>query len=313
MNTVFDDRVITGVVSLMKTSFRLMKIFTLFLISIVLSLGCSKQQGNQTKNTNPIKNVSTEPTNTADTLENALDQLSKIPTDSYHRFLRSSSLVVPPVCVGKTWAAVTGFLDKTHSMEAWENGSAIHNYYQLQENAIELSDRHSLDLWLLLSASPSRKIYAGDVALVSILNTNYSGVIDGAPYPVGSVLDRVLRADDVKEVGKSWPYLKRILVHYGHLQDRWMEYNPSGFHVTVEFCASLTDEIAGKRMYFYVPSGLDPLQSYSGEIMPNSEFTESDTLGDITSGGGNEWWHGEPDIVDINKKKYLLPTANDGG
>lgn len=291
-----------------------MRIFALFLTSIVLLLGCSKQQMKQTQSTSENETAPAKPATSVDSLDDTLAKLYQIPTDSYHRFLRSASLLVPRVCVGKDWTKVTRFLDmnESPSMEAWENGSTIHNYYLLRRNAIEFSDNHSLDLWLLLSASPSRKIYAGDVALVSNLNAKYSDVIESAPYPRDSVLDRVLRANDVKEVGKSWPILKRVLVQYGHLQNRWMEYNPSGFHVTVEFCASLTDEIAGKRMYFYVPSGLDPLKSFSGEIMPNSEFTESDTLGGVESGGGNEWWHGEPDVVDANKKKYLLPTANNG-
>jgi hypothetical protein len=198
--------------------------------------------------------------------------------------------------------------------ESWANGDAVHSYHLVKKGAFRLSKKESLDLWLLLSApnlhqpkGPARpgKLYRADVALVADLNAPYSQVAAEKKFPKGSVLDVVLRLKGAREIGEVWPILRKVYVHYGCIGNRWEEYNPSGFHVCVEFAVSRKKEFAGKTVYFYIPSGLDPLESWDGKKKGLGGFKPQDALGEITIGGGNEWWQGDDKTVEANKRKYL--------
>jgi hypothetical protein len=66
------------------------------------------------------------------------------------------------------------------------------------------------------------------------------------------------------------------------------------------------EPVAGKRMHFFVPSGLDPpLLSVNDEVEHLEEFKSQDTIEDIEEWGGNEWWDGDPQTIKANKRKYL--------
>lgn len=248
-------------------------------------------------------------------LDDALVKVRDLKSDSYHHFLREASLLLPPRFVGQQWSTVTNVMEKHQFpiVESWENGDASHCYYLVKKNAFQFPNGHSLDLHVLFSAwnadrpnLPARpgKIWAANAAFVADINAPYADLVAQDRYPKGSILDVVLRSDKVKDVGSAWPLLKKVFVHYGYISDRWVEHSPSGFHITIEFTASLDEKVAGKKMYFSVPSGLDPLRSFDGKELLDG-FTSQDTLGEIRFVGSNGWWHGEPDVVGANKKKYL--------
>jgi len=245
-----------------------------------------------------------------------LQRVLKLKADSYHVLLREAAILAPPVLKNQEWAEIQKLMKENPfaPIEAWENGDAVHSYHILQSKAFTFPNGHSLDLYLLLSApnldrprQPARpgKPYRADVALVADFNAPYSQVIGEKRYPKGSIIDAILASVKVKQVGEVWPLLKRIYVHYGYIDSRWASHNPSGFHVSVEFTASTKEEIAGKKMYFNVASGLDPLQSLEGKETLLKNFRPQDTLDGIREGGGNEWWHGNSEAVEANKRKYL--------
>ena len=106
----------------------------------------------------------------------------------------------------------------------------------------------------------------------------YAKVVQDRGYPEGSILDAFLTSEKLKEEGGIWPILNSISVHYGYIDDRWFEHNPSGFHIAVEFVASTKEEIGGNQMYFYAASGLDPLQSSDGKVKVLDGFKAQDTI-----------------------------------
>ncbi len=296
----------------LSSRFLLLPILVLTYASLVAA-----QSGDITpKKQNPDSSSQPKMERKQDLLDDAVAQVCQLNVKRYHLLLRESSRLLPPQCLKKPWSEINGhFVDlRLPAMESWENGDAIHRYYLLKKNVIAFSGCSSTDLWILLSAMNSDRpnypvkpgaVYAADVAIVSTVSTSYHELIDTKPYPADSVLDTVLKSDDVKSIGATWPIVHRIYVHYGYIANRWSEHNPNGFHVTVEFVTSLDQEVAGKRINFTVPSGLDPLRTLSGQELVDAAFVSSDTLGAVESGGGNEWWHGEPHVVEANRKKYL--------
>lgn len=244
------------------------------------------------------------------------EKLAGLRTDSYHVFLREASLLVPPALMGQNWSDVQELM-KIHQFpvfESWDNGDAVHGYHLIKKKYIVFPRGHVLDLCLLLSANnldrghlPARagKIYRADVALVAECNAPYAQVLKEGRFPQGTVLDAVLASATVKIAGEEWPLLKRVYVYYGYILNHHLEHNPSGFSADVEFTASLTEKIAGKTMYFAVPSQLDPLQSPGGKSKPLEDFKPEDTLGGVNPKGSNEWWQGEPQVVEANQRKYL--------
>lgn len=276
--------------------------FTLVVVATVAQDGAHAQQA---KDKPPIEKAA-----------DAIDQALKLKAESYHVFLREAALIVPPVLRGQNWSEIQGLM-KTKSfsaIEAWDNGDFMSSYHIVKRKAFVFHGGHSLDLCLLLSARtidpPTRPGLAGklrhvDIALVAEISEPYERVVGEKRYPKGSVLDAILTSKYVKEVGEIWPLLKRVYVYYGYLDNRWEDYSPSGFIVTVDFVASDTESIAGKKMSFRVASGLDPRQSRDGKEQPSKRFKPHDSVGEIWAAGGNEWWYGEPEVVQANKNKYL--------
>src|SRR5262249_11612080 len=156
--------------------------------------------------------------------------------------LREGSLLVPPRLVGRAWAEVQAVLRSRRLavIESWENGDAVHSYHLARKKAFSLPSGHSLDLVLLLSApnqnrgrQPARpgRLHRADVALVADINVPYATVVSEKRYPEGTILGLILSEETVKAVGAVWPVLKRVVVYYGYLGNRWCDENPSGFHV----------------------------------------------------------------------------------
>jgi hypothetical protein len=200
------------------------------------------------------------------------------------------------------------------AFEAWDNGDAAHSYHLLKKNAIRFQGGPSLDLCLLLSANnlnrghvPARpgNVYSAHVALVADFNAPYAVVMKTPGFPKGTAIDVVLASPGVKATGDAWPYVKRVYVYYDLFDNRWVEHNPSGFKVNVEFTASLTQEIGGKRLYLSVASGLDPARMHLDENELSEGFQAQDTLGEVQGSGSNEWWQGVPAVVEANKHQYL--------
>src|SRR5262249_23607734 len=123
--------------------------------------------------------------------------------------------------------------------------------------------------------------------------------------PRGSILEAVLTSKKVQETGETRPFLKRVYVYYGYIFSHYTPHNPSGFHVNVEFTASLKEQIAGKWLYFTVNSGLDPWRTVEGKARPSGDFKPQNVLGDVRNRGGNEWWYGDQEVVEANKRRYL--------
>jgi len=237
-------------------------------------------------------------------VDDTLEKLLSLQADSYQALLREASHLVPPVLRGQEWADVQNLMHE-HAftvVEAWENGDAVHSYHLLKSKAVWFPNGYSLDLYLLLSApnlnrprTPSRtgRLYAANVALVADINAPYSLVIGQKRYPEGSVLDVILSSEQVREAGAVWPLLKKLYVNYEPyvgLGDE-VEVGSDGFLVSGEFTASAKEKIGGKKMYFYVASGLG--------------YRSQDPFPGIREGGSSEWWDGDEETVERNKQKYL--------
>lgn len=236
---------------------------------------------------------------------------------SYQVQLREYSLSIPALYEDRRWTDVTNEIEEDGPpiVEDWSNGDALHRYYLIEKDSYLLPSGHNLDLHLQVSAWNEHRgswtptpgdVYAANAALVSDVNLPYADLIKEDLYPHGSALDLVVRSEDVAEVGAVWPIVTKVFAYYGYFNHHRREFNSSGFFVKVEFTASMTEEVAGKRMSFFVPSGLDQMMSHSGAPMTIGEFESSDTLLGVNSGGGNEWWQGTENVVEANKEKYLL-------
>lgn len=264
--------------------------------------------GLETSDQQAKESVEAEPNRTSEEMSEAIQKVLKLKADSYHVYLREASLIVPPILKGQSWADAKKVMGK-HGFAIVKQrhlGQEVH--YLAKKDAVILPSGHSLDLQLHLTALNNDRpgqVDAADAVLVSEIAAPLSLVLSDQWYPEGSVLDAIVTSESVRKDGAVWPVLSRISLHYGIMSNRWLEYNRKGFNVTVEFLASNNENIAGKRTYFYVESGLDPLQSWDGKKKLLDGFTSQDTIELIREGGGNEWWHGEPETIRANKRKYL--------
>ena len=285
----------------------------LFFVPLVPIVRAQTTEGTEPEKIDPTKPM-------ADTFRD----VRKIERKSFRHFLREASILVPPKCEGRPWSTVTAAMDghQFPVVASWKNGDATHRYYQVERDAFKFPNGRSLDLCVLLSANNSKapetendpgNVYSADAALVADINSPYADVVLQKWYPQGTVLDLVLGTDEVQDVGLEWPLLKRISVSYGPLPDRWMEYYPSGYDVIVEFTATVDEKVAGKKMYFRIPSGLDPRKNRQGMPAPDERFVAEDTLGPVAGHGSGEWWAGTPEVVAANKKKYLAMSTSSVG
>lgn len=257
-------------------------------------------------------------------MSKAIEQVLKLEIDSYQVFLRESMLLAAPRFKGQEWADAQESM-KTNEFEVvkeWANGDTVHSIHLLKKDAIVFPGGASLDLQLHLSAGnlnrgrlPAKpgKLYAARVMLVSDIRKPYEQILEEQPYPNNTVLDVLVRSNEMKRDGETWPIVKEISVHYGYLESWYTAYNPSGFFVTVEYVASTDEEIGGKTWYFHIVSGLDPPRDRNGnaeaEQEGEKEFTPRDMVyKQIMKRGGSEWWRGDSETIEANKRKYLRPA-----
>lgn len=119
-------------------------------------------------------------------------------------------------------------------------------------------------------------------------NERYAKFMKREVYPKDSVLDLVLRRDEVKAAAKKAPVLKRVEVSYDVLRDHNLEQQPQGFSVVVDLVDSLKSEDVGRRLHFFVPSGLDSPLGVDGQPVER-DYLPEDTLGEVRYLGGSEW------------------------
>lgn len=237
----------------------------------------------------------------------ALTKVRNLKAKSYHHFLREASLIFSPVCVGQPWDAVTTAIDKQMCpvVHFRHKGDTLQRYYLAREKAVSFPNGRSLDayVWLLRSADRPDKVSQARIVLADAINAKYEHVVKQGRYPRNSVLDVVLRSNDIKREGERWPLVNYVFVHYDSRIGRTgVDY---GFDVTVEFTVSVEKAIGKKRMDFFVRSGLGPAY----DSLPDG-FEPKDTLGEVNGYGGNQWWHGTPDAVKANKEKYLIKSQH---
>jgi len=244
-------------------------------------------------------------------LSEALTKVRQLKAKSYHYFLRDAAQILPPVCVGQPWSDVTTVIEKQMCpmIDSRDNGEHLQRYYLAQKQAVSFPNGRTLDAYVWLSGRnadgfqrPSRpeKVFQANIMLADEINADYEDLVKQHRYPRGSILDVVLRSPEVQREGLRWPIVKRVLVNYGSSIGR--SGISRGFDVTVQFTASLENEIGEKRMYFFVSSGLAPIRDDRDRA---DGVASTDTLGDVYGYGGNEWWRGEAADVKANQKKYL--------
>ncbi len=228
----------------------------------------------------------------------ALTKVRELKTASYHEFLRKASQIFPPVCVGRDWSHVSTLIEKQMCpiVESWDGGKR--RYYLLKKRAFSFDNGHSLDAYIWLSANNfvssegqarSLRVFEADIVLGATINISYTELMKQQRFPRNSVLDVVLRSKEVKREGKRRPFVKNVFVNYGSILERWIGVKVSGFDVTVEFAASREDDAGGKRMYFFVRSGLDPVVPQDDKDVASKDFAPKDTLGEVVGYGSNEW------------------------
>lgn len=218
-------------------------------------------------------------------------------TGSYHVILRELSSIVKTQFVNQSWGNVSRTLARQgfQVVDKWENGDVLHCNYLIVSNAYIAPSRCSLDLHLQLMSvkerdvvpeSPSRVIRAR-ACLVENVHEPLTNLVARVPFPAGSVLDKVLTMEEVRDAGRIWPLVKRICVSYDSIPNRWVKYNPSGFWVSIEFEANTLPGIKEAVIDYAVVSGLDPLQTAEG-MRSDGAFVSRDTLGDVTFLGSRE-------------------------
>jgi hypothetical protein len=233
---------------------------------------------------------------------------------SFHVLLRDLSLTVGPRCVGRPWTTVAKELDNQgfRVTDTWENGSAINCHYLIKTNAFVTPAGYPMDLYLMLQAenldfaTPTQhagRVISAAATLVANVRLPFAALAAQARFPKGSVMDRALAIQEVKEVGASWPLVRRVYASYDFLFDRWAEHSPSGFRVTVEFETD-PEDIGVKTLTYIFVSGLDPPKSKTGGPVV-ATFMPKDSLGDATQTGNNESWRGDDKTIEEAKAKYL--------
>jgi len=229
----------------------------------------------------------------------AIKSVRGLEIESYHRFLREATLIVSTTCNHKPWMEVERALDQQLcpliASRQIDNppdvtGKTLDRQYLAQENAVKLPNEQSLNAYIAISVryddglgrdrSPGNTFHAR-VLLVDQLHAKTTDVKEDR-YPKDTVLDLILKSDEIKREMKRWPYIKTIYLGYEPIVTRHGVYY--GFDATVEFAESLDSANEGKRLYFTVPSGLGPAYG----VIPDG-FDQQDSLGNIQAYGSNEW------------------------
>jgi hypothetical protein len=250
-----------------------------------------------------------------ESLSVALDYVLRGKSLSCHEFLRKSSSLVESFCQGKEWPAAKALMKKEgfSQLDSWRGGNGDHleAHFLVRKN-VHVAAREGAEDYLIILRVHFREKQKNDPgivreaisALVLSFNQPYEKAIKLAKYPEGSVIKRILSAEEVKNEADKWPILKNVQISYGLIFNRWSELQPHGFNGIVEFAASPERDVGQKSISFSVASGLDPLQFWDGKKNLRG-FKPEDKLYDLEFRGSAESWSGDQATVEANKTKYL--------
>ena len=232
------------------------------------------------------------------TLKEVITHAREIPATSLHQWLRDESILASTFTGGISFDGAVKIVKaaKLPLLDGWQNGSAILRRYKLRDSVFKFADGKTADAYLFFRAlnkkeggSPliATKVQFVEIGILVHVGLTYQQTIDQKIFADGTALRRSLDLDKVKEAGASWPWLDRIMIDYGQDHNRWLEFNPSGFHFETRFVASRTKDLGYNQIGGFIASGLDPDRNWEGKPAPGN-FTPEDTLGDPDyQGGGN--------------------------
>lgn len=231
---------------------------------------------------------STETDSNEKTVVEAIKHVRSLPVDSVHVFLREATLAVSSACNHKSWGEVTTAIDKQMCPVVFSRkyNNTLDQHYLVRSSAVALPNGQSLDAYISISRKedskgPTAKAFHGRVVLFDEINAK-SKAVKKNRYPKDTVLDIILRSDEITREMKRWSYMKSVYLSYEPIIRREGVYY--GFAATVEFAESLDKNIGGKRLYFLVSSGLGPAY----DKIPDG-FDQRDTLGGLETNGSSEW------------------------
>lgn len=214
---------------------------------------------------------------------------------------------------GRAFGDVVGILEESGFSPMDEMASSVgwQNLYRFSKKLQAIDGSHmslclgvdSMSEHARASPEPPR-VSVVDVLLVAELRCDYEKALVLCSVPRGNVMDRVLRAEEVREKGMRWPIMTCITAQFVDHADRWGVDDRVGFLVMVEFEASLDREIGGERAWYFVGSAMDSGRTGTGVTQQAQPWME-DGLGDPEGRGGNEWWTGTPPVIESNKAHYL--------
>jgi hypothetical protein len=193
------------------------------------------------------------------------------------------------------------------------NGDAINCHFLVRTNVFMTSAGYDLDLYIIFcSDKKDRKcpttqpgeVMRAEATLVEDVHLPFDELLSQCRFPEGSVLHGILKEEDVVETGAVWPLVNRLCVSYGFLHDRWLDSNPHGFRINVEFEVDPQKRLEYKNIRFTAPSGLDPWKHWNGTLYTQG-FEAADTIGSFETAGGGGRWHGNGPEIENTKRNYL--------
>lgn len=230
------------------------------------------------------------------TLKEVINLARELPATSLHQWLRDENKIASGFNGGIAFedAVKAAKAAKLPLLEGWENGSAILRRYKLRESVFKFPNGRTADAYLFFMAFNKKdgrypfvaeKVRTVEIGLLVNVGLTYQQTIDQKIFADGTALRHSLELDEAKKAGASWPRLDRILIHYGQDNNRWLEFDPSGFFFHTKFDAPGTKDIGYCEIWGFTPSGLDPLRKRDGTPAPG-DFIAADSLGESDYKGG---------------------------
>jgi hypothetical protein len=241
--------------------------------------------------------------------------VTRDPTASRQQQLWKASRLVQDACLGADWQLVRNELAKQKliPIRSRESQYLSHRSYVVQKGVFSAGNRaHDMLLEFEIDkrdtadvpGAKAGRIITARAGFRARINEDFDVFVSRKAYPPDSALQVVLTDPEVRRTAETFPVLKEVSVSYDLIRDRWQEWNPSGFYIDLNFEIDAKKEIAGAHLFYTVESGLDPFKDWKGNSR-EGPFVPKDTLGGIRGWGSSEWWKGDKETVERNKKKYL--------
>ena len=233
---------------------------------------------------------------------------------SYQRILRDAYGVVQRATVGRDWSAVAPELAGQNLKLVVNNSGDFGTLqeYLVAERAFVTEAGETMDLYLEVDTARIESRTAATREIVSEARASfhaapklpYSHVIAQARFGKGTAIDKILRADEIKEVAGRDTILDSVVVCYCLSGDQYSSTSNYGFEVQPYFDHG-KGNVRSAGFTFLIPSGLDPPER-DGEAILKKDFVLRDTLGTPSylgsvkseSGGTGSYFltkKGEPD------------------